>query len=208
MAKFLIVYGTKQGQTEKIAKFIRDEIESFGHAVKVFDSDKNPPTLANGEFDAAIIGAPVHASGFPRSLKVWARNNSKVLNQIPSTFFSVCLGILQQDSKVQIQERVIVLDFFSWAKWYPKTWTVFAGALIYSKYNWLLKRIMHFIAKRAGSETDISRDYEYTDWGQVRKFASEFIYSVAKNQDKKQTGVVIKIDIGIAEQDRKAIAHE
>ena len=34
--------------------------------------------------------------------------------------------------------------------------------------------MMRRAAKRAGGDTDVSRDYEYTDWALVEQFASEF----------------------------------
>jgi menaquinone-dependent protoporphyrinogen oxidase len=47
---------------------------------------------------------------------------------------------------------------------------------VYSKYNWLLKRVMRRIVrkKESGRYTDMSRDYEFTDFGEVRAFARDF----------------------------------
>ena len=47
-----------------------------------------------------------------------------------------------------------------------------AGALVYSKYSRLLKWLMKRIAASAGNSTDTSRDYEYTDWQQVERYAA------------------------------------
>jgi menaquinone-dependent protoporphyrinogen oxidase len=49
-----------------------------------------------------------------------------------------------------------------------------AGALPYSKYNFFIRFIMRRIAAQAGGDVDTSRDYEYTDWGAVDRFASQF----------------------------------
>lgn len=46
-----------------------------------------------------------------------------------------------------------------------------AGALTYSKYPRPLKWLMRRIAEKAGEDTDTSRDYEYTDWEQVKRYA-------------------------------------
>ena len=46
-----------------------------------------------------------------------------------------------------------------------------AGTLAYSKYSWPMKLIMRRIARQAGQETDMRRDYEYTDWAQVDAYA-------------------------------------
>ena len=46
-----------------------------------------------------------------------------------------------------------------------------AGALRYSKYSLPLKWLMRRIARKAGEETELSQDYEYTDWQQFERFA-------------------------------------
>jgi len=58
--------------------------------------------------------------------------------------------------------------------WTPQHVANFAGALPYRKYPWPLRLMMRFIVSRAGGDTDTSRDYEYTDWNAVDRFAAEF----------------------------------
>ena len=48
-----------------------------------------------------------------------------------------------------------------------------AGALLYSKYNPLVRFVMKRIAKEAGAAHDTSRDYEYTDWVGLDRFVDE-----------------------------------
>jgi menaquinone-dependent protoporphyrinogen oxidase len=38
---------------------------------------------------------------------------------------------------------------------------------------------MRFIVRMARGDTDTSRDYEYTDWSAVERFASEFAARLA-----------------------------
>ncbi|MGB5518964.1 MAG: hypothetical protein WBO73_10940, partial [Gammaproteobacteria bacterium] len=64
-----------------------------------------------------------------------------------------------------------------------------AGALRYSKYPLPLKWIMHKIATKAGEGTDISRDYEYTDWDQVKGFAGKVISETPAAANNTQTPV-------------------
>ena len=147
-------------------------LKEKGHAVTVrnineFDVDVD-------SFDGVIVGAPVYAGQYPRAFKKWSRYYSTELAQRPSAFFSVCLGILQKDENVQEQERKFVEDFFRESNWYPQVWTIFAGSLSYSKYNWLTKFFMKKIAHKAGAITSYNQDYEYTDWEAVRRFATSF----------------------------------
>ena len=50
-----------------------------------------------------------------------------------------------------------------------------AGALMYSKYPLPLKWLMKRIAQKAGEGTDISKDYEYTDWKQVKQYSEKIM---------------------------------
>jgi len=51
--------------------------------------------------------------------------------------------------------------------------TSFAGALLYRRYNPVIRLLMRFIVGAAGGETDTSRDYEYTDWKAVERLAAD-----------------------------------
>lgn len=171
MWRVLIVFGTEEGQTEKITNIICTELVKRGHTVDIFNSETIPEDVLPQNYDGFIGGASVHISGYPYSFKKWIARHSSALNSLPSAFFSVCLGVLQKDENVQREEVEIMDNFFSESKWTPTSSTIFAGALKYTKYNWFLKRIMRRIAGRAGGGTDIQRDYEYTDWEKVKEFA-------------------------------------
>jgi hypothetical protein len=49
----------------------------------------------------------------------------------------------------------------------------FAGKLAYSRYGFFKRQLMRYIAWREGAPTDARRDYEFTDWTAVRRFALE-----------------------------------
>jgi len=64
-----------------------------------------------------------------------------------------------------------------WMSKVPKNlreFVIFAGALPYTRYHFFLRWVMKRIATMAGRDTDTSRDYEYTDWDEVARFAEEF----------------------------------
>ncbi|HEX4925072.1 MAG TPA: menaquinone-dependent protoporphyrinogen IX dehydrogenase [Bdellovibrionales bacterium] len=178
--KILVLYGTKEGQTEKIARAIAAEIRRAGHVVDLIDAEEAPATFDPEDYDGAILGSPVHMSSFTPAVRAWVRSNGRALAKVPTAFFSVCLGILQkEDEKTQKAERQIVEDFFTKSGWRPQEWTIFAGALTYSKYDWFTRQIMKMIVSKAGGDTDSSRDYEYTDWSEVQRFAQKFATLVA-----------------------------
>lgn len=180
MPKVLIVYGSSYGQTAKISNYISNELKKLKHDVDIYNSLGVPQSVNPEDYDAIIIGASVMAKGYQKSLKKWVKQNAQVLSKKPSAFFSVCLGILQDEEVVKQQEIKIVKDFLFWSNWQPQTWTIFAGSLLYTQYNWFTKRIMRYISKKAGGETDIFQNYEYTNWNEVANFARTFVSQISK----------------------------
>ena len=178
MGHVLIVYGTSQGQAAKIGRAMADELRGLGHSADAWNVTELPFEGIPAHYSAIIVGASVHARGFQRALERWVKANSQALSAVPSAFYSVCLGVLQKDARVQSDVRKIVQEFLERTGWKPRTWKIFAGALPYTRYNWLLKRIMRSISRKAGGDTDITRDFEYTDWGDVRQFARASIADI------------------------------
>ena len=179
--KVLIAFGTSEGQTAKISEFMAKELRALGHQVTIFEPGSDPNIDAKS-FVGIIVGAPVHGGQFPKSLRQWVIKNRDSLTERPTAFFSVCLGILQKENaKVLADEKRIVTEFLMSANWHPSEWAIFAGALAYSKYGWIKKRIMRSIARKAGTETQIDRDYEYTDWEEVKRFTQRFANRLASS---------------------------
>lgn len=186
MSKFLIVYATRYGQTEKIANYIGERLNLAGHSYDSFLLQKQTTKDVDlNSYVGVIVGAPVYAKGYSSILKKWCFRNRKTIQQKPSAFFSVCLGILQKQPEVQIEEVQIARKFLTSCNWNPQIVSIFAGALPYSKYNWFLKKLMHFISEKAGVSTETAIDYEYTDWTKVESFVDEFLrYANLKQSDR------------------------
>jgi menaquinone-dependent protoporphyrinogen oxidase len=63
--------------------------------------------------------------------------------------------------------------------WRPERSLPVAGALTYSRYNFLIRFVMKRIARKQGAPTDTSRDYEFTNWSAVDRFVDEAVRSAA-----------------------------
>jgi len=68
--------------------------------------------------------------------------------------------------------------------WHPLITKAVAGALTYSKYNFVLRRIMKWISRNEGGDTDTSRDYDYTDWKDLDELVADFTASVMSSDQK------------------------
>jgi menaquinone-dependent protoporphyrinogen oxidase len=116
----------------------------------------------------------VHASGFQRAVARWVLHNAATLNRKPTAFVSVCLGVLQHDPAVDRELQTIVDKFLRSTSWRPREIKLVAGALKYTRYNFLKRWAMKRIVLKAGGDTDTSRDYEYTDWSDLQRFVDRF----------------------------------
>ncbi len=188
MKKILVVYGTKEGQTSKIARVMAKELRKLGHSTQLVSAENIHASVNPEDFDGVVTGASVHMAKYPTAFRKWVKDNSQSLERIPTAFFSVCLGVLEKsNTETQKNVRSIAEDFFNWSGWQPMMWTTFPGALQYSKYGWFVRLMMKRIAKKAGGATDTSRDYEYTDWKDVRQFACEFSALMLKEQEGRRS---------------------
>jgi menaquinone-dependent protoporphyrinogen oxidase len=175
MANILIVYATREGQTEKIARRLAETLAARGHTPELFDADHESAKVNLERFHSVVVGGPIHAQGYPRAIVRFVRRHRKYLGSIPSAFFSVGLAIASRTSDGRAQTLEVVEGFVRRTGWRPRRVELIAGALPYSKYNPLIRFIMRRIAAKEGGDTDTSRDYEYTDWAAVDRFAREFV---------------------------------
>jgi len=171
--KVLIIYGTVEGQTRKIARFMENTLQEKGHQVVISNAVENPP--APNDFDAVLIGSSVHMGKYNTLIKSYVEDNIKVLNIKPTAFFSVSMAVASSIKEEHEEAEQIAQDFLKETQWNTKTIWHIAGALKYTQYNYFKKLIMRAISKKEGGSVDTSQDHEYTDWPKVKEQVLQFI---------------------------------
>lgn len=171
--RMLILYGTFDGQTRKIACALSQTMRSLHVDADLVNAreqlDPNPE-----HYDAVIVAAPVRSGKYQPAVRRWVKAHAAALSGRPAAFVSVCLGVLEKNPKTDAVLAGIVQAFAKETGWQPPVIKIVAGALQYTKYNWFIRWVMRRIVSRAGGDTDTSRDYEYTDWKDLESFAREF----------------------------------
>ncbi len=173
MTRTLILYATTEGHTARIVERIAQHLQDKGHAVEARRADADPASLDPAVYDGVIIGASVHYGRHPRYLLTLVRRFRSVLAAQPSAFFSVSLSADGPGAKPEAARRYLE-NFLHQAGWRPQQTATFAGALQYSKYGVFKRLLMRLIVGVAGGDTKPTRDYEYTDWDAVERFADAF----------------------------------
>lgn len=170
--KILIVYGTTEGQTRKIARFMENVLQDAGYKVSIADASEDPPAPDN--YDAVLIGSSIHIHKYHAAVAYYIRSHAKTLHQMPGAYFSVCMAVASGLEEEHREAQKIMDDFLAETGWQPISTTQIAGALKYTQYDFLKRMLMKMIAKREGGNTDTSKDHEYTDWTAVQSFVTEF----------------------------------
>jgi menaquinone-dependent protoporphyrinogen oxidase len=182
MAGILIIYSTSTGQTAKIADHLARRIRDRDHTVECLDVGRLPRDLNLEAYEGIIIGAPIRMMKFPRLVVQFVKRNRDALNRHNGVFFAVCMAAADTRAEAQDQVHEWVGSFLRETGWTPRARTVFAGALMYTKYNPITRFVMKRISASEGRSTDTSRDHEYTDWDAVGRFADEYLALLAKPQ--------------------------
>ena len=182
--EILIVYGTTHGQTATIANFLQLTLERRGcHAV--VSNVKNPSTPPLNRFDGVIVGASVIARGHQPAIAAFIRDNLGTLNAMPSAFFSVSASAGSSREGGRAAARRLRDDFLKETGFHPDLSECIAGAIKYTRYNFLLRWYMKKASRMNGGSTDTSRDHEYTDWAQVEGFARQFAEHVTRTRQSE-----------------------
>jgi menaquinone-dependent protoporphyrinogen oxidase len=171
--KVLIMYGSTEGQTRKIASFLKEEAVKLGHVVTLADATDKPP-LPEG-FDLVLIGASVHMHKYQSAVVHYVKKNAAALNKTKSGFFSVSMAAASGDTESRLELEEVTAAFLKETGWTPAQTEQVAGALLYTQYDFFKKLIMRLIARRKGENTDTSTDHEYTDWVKLNAFLEKML---------------------------------
>lgn len=173
MRRVLVLFASHHGQTHDIAVRIAELLRARGehvHLRNITDEDPDP-----AHFDAVVVGAPVQFSKQDKRIGAWLARHARALAQRPGAFFSVSMSAASTRPEVLVQLDGIVTTFLAQAGWHPTKVVKFAGALHYTRYNWFIRQVMRLISGSQGRPTDTRRDYVFTDWEQVDRFAHDVL---------------------------------
>lgn len=177
MIKYLlVVYASKHGQAEKIARRIGEVARTPRMDAKVFDVEELPSDALD-HCECAIVVGSVYFGRHSKSLVNYVRTNRERLHEMRAAFVSVSMAASQAEGKETAAENAAA--FLKQTGWKPSIVEMIGGALTYSRYGRFTRWLIRRIARSKNLGTDTSRDYEYTDWRTVDAFARHFITPVS-----------------------------
>jgi menaquinone-dependent protoporphyrinogen oxidase len=189
MTRVLIAYGTSEGHTARIAEYIAKVIRDQGYEAYPVDIKRSGAPEPDG-YDAVIVGASIHMGKHENYVRDFVRENRDTPERLPSAFFSVSLAAHDNTEEARDEVEGYIEKFVQQTGWRPSKIGLFAGALLYTRYGFFKRWIMKKIARDKGNpDTDTSRDYVYTDWDSVKRFAEEFLETFVLEDAPSARGV-------------------
>jgi menaquinone-dependent protoporphyrinogen oxidase len=178
-----VFYATREGQTQRIAEHVAADLRRRGFEVEISNVRKERAIRLDG-FSAAVIAASVHVDRHESEMVKFVKQHRAELEALPAALLSVSLSEAgaeranatpEQRAQAVAAVHTLIDKFLRKTGWHPKRVKPVAGAPLYTRYNPLIRFVMKQIVKRAGGDTDTSRDYEYTDWVALDRFVEEFV---------------------------------
>ena len=167
--KSILIYSTTDGHTKKICDFIKSN--SIKNNFDIFSIDKiNELNLNN--YDLIVLGASIRYGKHNNIIYKFISSNKEILKSKKNAFFSVNV-VARKPEKNSPENNPYILKFLRKSEWHPTKIGVFAGKVDYPNYNFFNKLIIRFIMFVTKGPTDTSRSYEFTDWGNIKKFTNE-----------------------------------
>ncbi len=161
--KILLVYGTTDGQTRKIARFAADRLADAGHAAELLQAADAPDTRID-RFDGVILAGSLHIGGFQKDLVAFAMSAADDLNKAQTLFLPVSLSAAGDNMDDWAGLNRAVAEFREVTGWTPGQITHVAGAFRFTEYDFFRAWAMRWIATRRDQSVDTKQGKEYTDW--------------------------------------------
>lgn len=175
--KVLVAFGTTEGQTKKITKYVAEKVLGHGHEVDLYDCSRRLRGHEFGAIDAVIIAASVHQKEHQESVVAFATAHQEDLKTKPSAFISVSLSAAFEDGKKDAMGYVE--RFVGATGWQPAFIHLAGGALKFSEYDFFKEQIIRYIVLAGRPIPSDQKDWEFTDWAALDSFVAEFLESAS-----------------------------
>jgi len=167
MTKVLIIHSSVDGHTTHICERIRSVRNDLDIDIISLSKTKN---ISLNKYEMIVIGASIRYGKYRKELFEFIEKNLNVIHSKKNAFFSVNV-VARKAEKNSTDTNPYIEKFLLKTSWKPKIIDVFAGKIEYPKYNLFDRSIIKFIMWMTNGPTDTSKNFEFTDWSKVEKFA-------------------------------------
>jgi len=172
MNKLLLVSHSYDGQTAKVADHVARGLRARGIDVDLRDVAHAPSVDG---YEVVVVGDGIRFGRHSRTLVRYLRAQRSRLEGRPLVVFQVSMTAATDDDEHRKVAAGFTQSLTRRTGVQPTLVVDVAGALRYTQYGFVTKRVMRSIARREGNATDTTRDHEYTDWEAVDRFVDQIV---------------------------------
>lgn len=175
MHRILIVYSTTDGHTQNICRYLKGRMSSDD--VEVVMVSVHTVGRENIEWsDTVVIGASIRYGKHHPDVYLLLKQYRHLLLKKTHAFFSVNL-VARKPNKNTPETNPYVVKFLTDVDWRPDLCGVFAGRLVFEKYNIVNRFFLRLIISLSEGKLVPARNVEYTNWRDIDAFAHSLILS-------------------------------
>lgn len=181
MQRCLVCFGSTESQTHKIAEYLGYALYKRGVDATI---EACPTRIKVQNFDALVVGGAVEVGRLHPSVTSFIAKHRKHFERKSSFLFTVGLRPYlnyQQICEEEQKSREWMAQHYGWD---PDGVANFDSALWYRRYGIYERWRMRNKARELGLDTDTRRNYEYTDWSAVDRFAQTVVDEYARAQSE------------------------
>ena len=181
MKPVLVLYATRESQSAHIAAHIARLLRETGQPTEALDVAGFETFDLTSHSKVILIAAMHRGKHEPEMVKL-ATKYRRELDQLPTALLSVSLtGATAVSASASPEERAdasrsvsATMDgFFAETGWHPSDVTTVAGALPYSKVNFVVRFVVKQLAKQGAGNTGMSPGHGDTSWPELNRFIEE-----------------------------------
>lgn len=160
--KILVLYGSTEGQTAKVAEFVASRLRFGGDEVTLVDAATADVDAQH--YQAAIVAASIHVGMYQAPVVEFVRANAEWLKRTPSAFLSVSLSAVSSDAEEAKSLQTITDNFKAYTGWTNADIHHVGGAIRFSEYDFFRGWLMRAIAWEKSLKITPGEDLELTNW--------------------------------------------
>ena len=175
----LIAFGTTEGQTRKIARYMAGSIRDSGQDVELYDCSGDTTVPDVGDFDMVILAASVHHKQYQTAIYSFVESNLAALQVKPLGFVSVSLSVTLASGEAEACGYVD--DFINETGLRPDAVHLAEGAIRYYQYSSSEEQTIDLLVFKGQKKMpDRIGNPEYTDWQALDAFTTSLLEDAAK----------------------------
>lgn len=169
----LVIFETVEGQTGKVAEFVKTRSELAGHTVHLFDTLEATGHPDFEGVDKVIMAAPVHERRHPRNFEVLVASTADHLKSCPTLMISISLKASFAEGLSDAQDYVLEMKMRT--QFEPDRVVLAAGAVRERSYDYFESQIVRQVVLE-GRDVQLEDGVkEFTDWSALGNDVDEFL---------------------------------